>query len=103
MKTYTDEEIKDRLFEIDYPNNEHLISGVLERIHSFGPQAAEKFEYWMETGKMVKFEVGGISSDFLKKHHKMKDVALIIAFDWLNKSPQEATRLLKKPIIISSK
>ncbi len=103
MKTYTDKEIQDRLFESDYPKNEHLISGVLERIHAFGPQAAELFEYWMETGKMVKFEVGGISSDFLRKHHNMKDVALIIAFDWLNKEPREAARLLKKPIIKSSK
>lgn len=99
MKTYTDQEIINRLLEIDYPNNDHLLSGVLKKIRVFGPEASALFESWMETGKIQKFKVKDISTDFLRRHHNMTDVALIIAFDWLNKKPEEASRLLKKPII----
>ena len=33
----------------------------------------------------------------------MKDVALIIAYDWLQKEPEVASRLLRKHIVIFDK
>lgn len=100
MKQYTDQALKDLLLEADYPNDERLLKGVITRIREFGPEAAALFEAWAEQGKSPKFEVEGITSDNLKRRFKMKDVALIIAYDWLRKKPHEAARLLSKPIII---
>ena len=99
MNQYTDKEIKERLLEADYPSDEQFLSGVIERIRSLGPEATALFEQWMEKRVSPKFELAGISSNYLRLHHKMKDVALIIAFDWLTKEPDEASRLLKKPVI----
>ena len=98
---YTDIEIKDRLLEADYPDDEVLLSGVLKRIRDFGPEASTMFIAWMEKGTSPKFEEAGITSDYLKTYHRMKDVALIIAFDWLKKKPGEAARLLKKTVIFN--
>jgi len=97
MKEYTDQEIKDLLLEDDYPNKAVILEGVIQRIRSFGPEAAAMFDEWATTGKQPKFEENGISSEFLRKEQHMKAVALIIAFDWLKKEPHEAARLLQKP------
>lgn len=98
---YTDIEIKDRLLEADYPDDEVLLSGVLKRIRDFGPEASAMFIAWMEKGTSPKFVEAGITSDYLKTYHRMKDVALIIAFDWLKKKPNEAARLLKKTVVFN--
>lgn len=100
MKEYTDQELKVLLLEDDYPNNETMLSGVISRIRSFGEPAAKMFEQWAEKGIPPKFEVEGVSSAFLKSQIDMKNVALIIAYDWLTKDPHEAARLLKKPIVV---
>lgn len=97
MKEYTDQEIKELLLEDDYPNKAAILEGVIQRIRSFGPEAAAMFDEWATTGKQPKFEENGISSEFLRKEQHMKAVALIIAFDWLKKEPHEAARLLQKP------
>ena len=97
MKEYTDQEIKELLLEDDYPNKAVILEGVIQRIRSFGPEAAAMFDEWATTGKQPKFEENGISSEFLRKEQHMKAVALIIAFDWLKKEPHEAARLLQKP------
>lgn len=97
MKKYTDQEIKDLLLEDDYPNKAPILEGVIQRIRSFGPEAAAMFDEWASSGKQPKFEVNGISSDVLRKEQNMKAVALIIAYDWLKKEPHEAARLLQKP------
>lgn len=99
MKEYTDQELKELLLEDDYPNNEALITGVIRRIRSFGEAAAKMFEQWAEKGVSPTFEIEGISSSFLRNQCAMKNVALIIAYDWLMKDPHEAARLLKKPIV----
>ena len=97
MKEYTDQEIKELLLEDDYPNKAAILEGVIQRIRSFGPEAAAMFDEWATTGKQPKFEESGISSEFLRKEQHMKAVALIIAFDWLKKEPHEAAHLLQKP------
>ena len=97
---YTDKDIIDRLLESDYPNNEQLLNSVLDKIKSFGPEALKMFNNWMQCGRIAKFEIAGISSDYLRNTHNMKDVALIIAYDWLQKEPEIASRLLRKPIVI---
>jgi hypothetical protein len=97
MKEYTDQEIKEFLLEDDYPNKAAILEGVIQRIRSFGPEAAAMFDEWATTGKQPKFEENGISSEILRKEQHMKAVALMIAFDWLKKEPHEAARLLQKP------
>lgn len=94
---YKDCEIIERLHEEDYP--EILIPNVLNRIKNFGSVAADAFEKWMKTGKVDKFEYAGISSDYLKSQFEMKDVALLISLDWLQKQPKDASHLLGKPLM----
>ena len=100
MKEYTDQEIRNLLLEDDYPNKAPILEGVIKRIRSFGPEAAEMFDEWASSGKQPKFEVNGVSSDTLRREQGMKAVALIIAFDWLKKEPHEAARLLMKPHVV---
>jgi len=99
MKAFTDDELKARLLEDDYPNDERLINGVIEKIRNFGNEAQAMFEDWYNNGKISKFDINGITPAFLREHHKMKDAGIIIALDWLSKQPEEAARLLKRPLM----
>ena len=100
MSTFIDNELKDRLLECDYPNDEQLLDGVIQKIRNLGTEAQKVFDNWYTTSKISDFDIGGITPAFLRKHHKMKDVGIIIAYDWLLKKPEEATHLLKKPVIV---
>ena len=95
----TDEELRKRLLETDYPNDEKVLNVVVERIRNFGDDARSMFDNWWNTSKIPAFVIDGINPAFLRNRHKMKDVAIIIAYDWLSKEPKEAARLLKKGIM----
>ena len=86
---YSKDEIRERLLECDYPQGTTLLE-------------AEMFKKWYNTGKTPRFEVNGISSDYLIATYGMKDPALIITYDWLMKEPDEAKRLLKKSVVEST-
>lgn len=102
MKTYTNDELKERLLENDYPNDEKLLESVIQKIQNFGTETQRIFDDWYITAKITDFDINGITPAYLRKYHKMKDVGIMIAYDWLQKAPQEAVHLLKKPIISNS-
>jgi len=95
----TNEDLKKRLLETDYPNDEKILNVIVERIRNFGDAARSMFEEWYNTAKIPAFVIDGINPAFLRNRHNMKDVAIIIAYDWLSKDPREAARLLKKGIM----
>lgn len=99
MKIYTDNELKDRLLEIDYPNDEKLLNDVILKIRNFGNEAQKMFDNWYATSKITNFDIDGINPAYLRKYHNMEDVGIIIAYDWLQKKPSEAVYLLKKPLM----
>jgi hypothetical protein len=99
MQKYTNEELKKRLLEDDYPNNEKLLSGVIEKINNFGNEAQSMFDDWYSKTLSPNFDINGITPAFLRKNHSMKDPGIIIAYDWLLKKPEEAVHLLKKGIM----
>ena len=100
MKNITDTELKERLLETDYPNDEKLLSEVIEKIRNFGNEAQSMFENWYSTAKISSFDINGVTPAYLRKFHNMKDVGIIIAYDWLLKKPAESAHLLKKPLIV---
>lgn len=95
---YTEKEIKERLLEEDYPNNPVLLESVTSQILSLTDEGEEKFIEWFETKKLFPFNINGITPDFLRKYHAMKDVAIILCYARLKKDPNLAT-LLKRPVI----
>ena len=99
---YTRDEIRERLLECDYPQGTTLLEDAVNRICEFCDNAAEMFNNWYSTGKTPRFEVNGISSDYLISTYGMKYPAMIIAYDWLMKEPGEAKRLFKKSIVKST-
>lgn len=99
---YSKDEIRERLLECDYPQGTTLLEDAVNRISEFDANAAEMFNKWYNTGKTPRFEVNGISSDYLIATYGMKDPALIITYDWLMKEPGEAKRLLKKSVVEST-
>jgi hypothetical protein len=99
MKTYTNEELIERLLESDYPNDAQLLEGVIQKIRHFGTEAQAMFDEWYATSGISPFDVKGITPAWLRKYHRMKDVGIIIAYDWLQKKPDEAAYLLRKPVI----
>jgi hypothetical protein len=97
-ETYGDEELKKRLLETDYPNDEKL-NEVIKRIRNFGHDAQSMFQGWYNTAKIPSFDINGITPAYLRKQHNMKDVGIIIAYDWLSKEPEKVAYLLKKGIM----
>lgn len=95
---YTEPEIREILLECDYPLSGTLLDDTVKRICCLGSEAAKMFSEWHKSGRTPHFEINGITSDFLILTYKMKAPALIIAYDWLLKEPDEASRLLKKQI-----
>jgi len=99
MKEYTNEEIKARLVEDDYPNNDLVLGGVIAKVRNLGPEAKTMFDNWYTASAPIpKFDIEAVTPDYLRERYNMKDAAIILAYDWLTKSPKEASRLIKKGI-----
>jgi hypothetical protein len=103
MKTYTKNELIERLIECDYPNDDKLLGEVVEKIQNLGPEAKKIFDLWFTTGRLTDFNIQDITPAYLRKFHKMKEAGIIIAYDWLFKDEKNAVRLLKKPVILNIK
>ena len=95
----TDEDLKKRLLEADFPNDEKVLNPLVERIRNFGDEARLAFEVWYSTAKVPAFDINGITPAFLRKHLNYKDISIVFAYDWLLKDPDEAARLLNKPLM----
>ena len=59
------------------------------------------FNAWFESNHVPQFDINGITL-YLRKYHGMKNAAIVLAYLRLRKDPQ-AARLLKRPVIKSSK
>ena len=95
----TDEDLKKRLLEADCPNDEKVLGSYVEKIRNFTDGARAVFEEWYSTAKVPTFDVNGITPAFLRKFHNYSDIMIIFAYDWLSRDPNEAARLLKKPLM----
>ena len=106
----TDEELRARLMECDYPD-EHsqrfpgapsVVDNVIKQIRSLNDESRSVFMEWWKTGvlKSKAFEYGAqklkageykaITPEFLRRRMRLKDLAVILYYDWLLKSPREA-------------
>lgn len=95
---YTSEEIKERLLEEDYPNNQVILESVTRQILALKGEGEKAFVNWFETKSVPSFDIEGITPSFLRKYHSMKDVAIILAYARLVEEPKAAF-ILKKPVI----
>jgi hypothetical protein len=99
MEKYSKEFLIDCLNRADYPTNTALQESVVSQLNELGAEAQQLFDKWCADGKTPKFNVNGITSEFLIKNHKMNAIALILAYDGLIKDGEHAAWLLQKPII----
>lgn len=96
---YTSEELKDILLENDYPaSNKKLLESVIKQLQDMTPEGKIAFEYWCDTRKLPSFNIEGVTADYMKTYHHANDIAVILAYDGLVRSPKCAY-LLKKPVI----
>jgi hypothetical protein len=99
MKKISDDELRERLLESNYPNDEVILRATIESIRNLGSAAGAVFENWYATGKISGFEeIEGITPDFLRERHNMEDVGIIIAYDMLSKDGKSAAHLLKRAL-----
>lgn len=95
---YSSEEIKNRLLEEDYPNNEVLLKSVTRQLLSLEGKGKEALINWYEKGEVPKFEIEGINPNYLKNNHNMSKAAIVLVYARLCDDPS-AAYLLKKPVI----
>lgn len=106
----TDEVLRARLLECDYPDehSQHfpeapsVVDKVMMQIRALNDESRALFMEWWETGvlKSRAFEYGvqklktgeheSVTPEFLRKRMHLKDLAVILYYDWLLKAPQEA-------------
>lgn len=99
---YSKEEIKDRLLEEDYPQNEALLNSIMNQLGALEGEDEKIFIDWFESNHVPNFEIDGITPAYLRKYHGMKDVAIVLSYIRLLKEPKAAL-LLKKPWIKHNK
>ena len=96
---YTTEELKELLLDNDYPaSNKKLLESVIKQLQDLTPEGKAAFEHWCNTRNLPKFNIEGVTADYLKTYHHANDIAVILAFDGLIKNPKNAY-LLKRPVI----
>ena len=96
---YTFEELKEILLDNDYPaSNKKLLESVIKQLQDLTPEGKAAFEHWCNTRNLPKFNIEGVTADYMKTYHHANDIAVILAFDGLIKNPKNAY-LLKRPVI----
>lgn len=100
---YSFENLKEILLENDYPaSNAQLIESVVAQLQDLTPEAKAAFEHWCDTRELPKFNIEGITVEYLKGYHGCTDIAVILAYNGLIRNPKSAY-LLKRPVIRQSK
>lgn len=96
---YTFEELKEILLDNDYPaSNKKLLESVIKQLQDLTPEGKAAFEHWCNTRNLPKFNIEGVTADYMKTYHHANDIAVILAYDGLIKNPKNAY-LLKRPVI----
>lgn len=75
---------------------------MLSQFQSLSGEDEAIFNAWFESNRVPEFDISGITPSYLRKYHRMKDAAIVLAYLRLRKDPQVA-RLLKRPVIRSRK
>ena len=100
---YTKKQIEERLFDEDYPHKEVIINTVIKQLENLSDKGQILFDSWMESGKIAEFDILGITPTYLRKFQKMKDPAIILAYDGLIKRPEFSAKILKEPLILNKR
>ena len=98
----SEQELRARLAECDYPD-EHceqfpeapsVTDNVIDQIRKFGPKSEELFLVWWETGCVASdaFNVQDITPALLRRNLQLKDLAVVLYYDWLLKNPHDAVQ-----------
>lgn len=96
---YTSEDLYDILMENDYPiSNKKMIESVINQLQNLSNEGKHTFENWLNTRALPKFDIEGVTAEFLQTYHHATDIAVILAYDGLLRHPKSAY-LLKKPIV----
>ena len=97
----TEEQLNTIFEKEDIPSNKTMRDSIAKQLEELGEEAQEMFDLWYQTGKSPRFNVNGISSNDLRtKFKNIKDLAIILAYDHIIKSPKEALKLFtKKPLM----
>lgn len=96
MNKYTNEQLRQCLKDLDYPNNEALYDSVISQLNNMGEEAQALFDKWYNDRRFPEIDVEGITTKFLIKVHKMTPIAVILTYDRLVKEPEQSARLLRK-------
>ena len=83
---YSRDQLKVILCTNGYPKeNDGLLSSVIQQIEEFSEEAKQSFSDWVEHNSFVKFEINGITSDFLRKVRNQNEIAVLLSYDHLLK------------------
>ncbi len=99
--TYSREQLKDILCSNGYPKeNEGLLTSVIQQIDDFSEEAKQGFSDWVEHKIQIKFEINGITSDFLRTVRNQNEIAVLLSYDHLLKESKigksDFAKLLKE-------
>lgn len=98
---YSREQLKNILISHGYPaDNEGLLSSVIKQIGEFSEEVSKCFFDWVETEKLVTFDVNGIKADFLRNIRKQNEIAVLLSYEHLlsesKNGKSDFARLLKE-------
>ena len=99
--TYSRDQLKNILCSYGYPmENTGLLASVIQQIEEFSEEAKQCFSEWVEHQTQVKFEINGITSDFLRNIRKQNEIAVLLSYDHLLKESKigksDFAKLLKE-------
>jgi hypothetical protein len=77
---------------------EEMLPSIIKKIENFSPDTLSLLDQWIETGKIKDFSMMGITSKWLRENKDMKDIGMLIAYDWIVKEGEAAVKSLKEPL-----
>ena len=96
---YTHEYLMELLLENDYPtSSKKMLESVINQLQHLTPEGKRVFEHWCNTRILSKFDINGVTAEYLQRYHHATDIAVILAYDGLVRNPKSAY-FLKKPVI----
>lgn len=78
---------------------EEMLPNILQKIENFSPDTLALFDEWMATGKIRDFSMMGITPGWLRENRDMKDIGILIAYDWILKEGDIAVKSLQEPLL----
>ena len=73
---------------------------MIKQIEGFSEEAKQSFADWVEHKTLVKFEINGITDDFLRTIRRQNEIAVLLSYDHLLKESKigklDFAKLLKE-------